>query len=52
MISKMKRIVFRLFSMSKLSEEEEKDRAFLQPWRILEISDPCETIQVGEELLT
>lgn len=48
MISKIKNKVFQLFSTSKLSEEEEKDRVFLQPWRILEISGPRETIQIDE----
>jgi len=51
MILKIKNIVSQLFSKSKLSEEEEKDLIYLQPWRILEIDDLPETIQeVGKRL--
>ena len=48
MILKIKSTFSQLFSKSKLSEEEEKYRAFLQPWRILDISDEREIRQENE----
>ena len=51
MISKMKRIVSQLFSKSKLLKESEKDLKYLQPWIILEITDPHESNQESGRIL-
>ena len=51
MILKIKNIVSRLFSKSKLSATEERDQALIAPWIVLEITDLREpSPKVGRRL--